>query len=90
MGRPLLLAHEVVCEGPWTPTADLDGKIRANGLKAGEDEIVIRIRDPDEREPDYVLTIQCDSELNIGPLKRALIQANHTIASGNEVFVWVS
>lgn len=90
MGSPLLLAHETVRVGPWIPTANLDGVIKASGLKAGEDEVVVRVRDPDEKESDYVLTIQCDSVVNIGPLKRALIQANHTIASGSEVFVWVS
>lgn len=90
MGRPLLLAHQVVCEGPWTPTKGLDGIITAKGLKPGEDEVVIRIRDPEEVERDFVVTIQCDVELNIGPIEKALIQANHTVSSGEEVFVWVA
>lgn len=93
MGRPLLLAHQVTCDGPWTPTKGLDGIITAKGLKPGEDEVVIRIRDmkdPTEMESDLMVTIQCDAELNIGPIAKALIQACHTMSSGNEVFVWVA
>ena len=89
-GRPLLLANTETYDGPFTFTAGLEGDIEAEGLVAGEDEVVIRIRDPDEEEADTVITLQCNAVVSVGPLKKALVQACRTKSSGSEVHVWVS
>lgn len=90
MGRPLLLANTEVYDGPWTPTKDLAGIITAEGLVDGEDEVVISIRDPDEQDRDYIFTFQCNAEISIGEIPKALIRACRTRSSGSEVHIWVS
>lgn len=82
------MANTEVYDGPWTPTKDLVGIIAAEGLVAGEDEVVVSIRDPLEIERDIVLTIQMNSEVNIGHIPKALIQARRTKSSGAEIHVW--
>jgi hypothetical protein len=84
------MANTRVYEGPFTFTRGLNGAIAAQGLVDGEDEVVIRIRDPDEEEPDIKITIQCDVEITLGPFEKALVQACRTKSSGSEVSVWVS
>lgn len=88
--RPLLCGNTEVYDGPFTPTKGLEGKIHAQGLVPGLDEVVIVVMDPRTEECEAVITMQFDAELSIGPIPQALIRARRTKSSGAEVHVWVS
>lgn len=90
MSHPLLLKNTEVYVGPWAPCPNAEGHVQVEGLVAGEDEIVIRIRDTQEEMDDTVLTISCSTSADIGPFEKALIRAERTKSSGKEVSVWVS
>lgn len=87
MNRPLLLAHAVVCEGPWTPTDGLVGMVTARGFVPGEDEVHIHVRN--SQGAHHVANITEDTEFSVR-LPQGLVKANHVRSSGREVFVWVS
>jgi hypothetical protein len=88
MSRPLLLVCTEVYPGPWVPTMGLEGRIEADGMVEGIDEVVIQIRDTLEMEPDTVIVLEEDCEVKVD-LKYSLIRALRTKSSGREVSVWL-
>lgn len=85
--RPLLLAHAVACEGPWTPTDGLVGVVTAKGFISEEDEVHIHVRNG--ADAHHVASITKDTEFSVS-LPKGFVKANHVKSSGREVFVWVS